>query len=61
MCGLFFSVLGGILLVGGLYCFLWAKSKEQMTIPSTCKAVQTDKEFVDLKIVEGTKDSSSIV
>ncbi|CAO2831024.1 unnamed protein product [Amaranthus hypochondriacus] len=55
------SVLGGILLVGGLYCFLWAKSKEQMTIPSTCKPVQTDEEFVDLKIVEGTKDSSSIV
>lgn len=62
-CGLFiFSVLGGILLVGGLYSFLWAKSKEQMIIPSSCSPiVEADKGFVEFKIKEGTKNSPSIV
>lgn len=26
-----FSIIGGILMVGGLYCVLWGKSKESMT------------------------------
>ncbi|KNA03168.1 hypothetical protein SOVF_211770 [Spinacia oleracea] len=56
------SVLGGILLVGGLYSFLWAKSKEQMIIPSSCSPiVEADKGFVEFKIKEGTKNSPSIV
>ncbi|XP_021713947.1 WAT1-related protein At5g64700-like [Chenopodium quinoa] len=56
------SVIGGILLVGGLYSFLWAKSKEQMIIPSTCSTVvEADKEGLEFKVIEGTKNSPSIV
>lgn len=55
------SILGGILLVGGLYSFLWAKSKEQMIIPFNCSPVEVHKECLDFKIVEATKTSPSIV
>ncbi|CAK9140146.1 unnamed protein product [Ilex paraguariensis] len=47
------SVFGGILLVGGLYCVLWGKSKEQKMDDAICSRIEAEKEFsVPKKSVE---------
>lgn len=40
--GVLCSILGGILLVGGLYCVLWGKSKEQEVDDGICKPLGAD-------------------
>jgi len=44
------SILGGILLVGGLYCVLWGKNKEEThttTMPSDDHQEQSSREQGD--------------
>lgn len=36
------SILGGILLVGGLYCVFWGKSKEEQLVAGICKTVEAE-------------------
>ncbi|KDP35319.1 hypothetical protein JCGZ_09478 [Jatropha curcas] len=45
------SILGGVLLVGGLYSVLWGKSKEEKMSDKTCTVSQVDKESSELKQV----------
>ncbi|XP_074295530.1 WAT1-related protein At5g64700 [Silene latifolia] len=53
-------VLGGILLVGGLYCVLWAKGQEQRILPTTCSSIEPDKESLELKSIDFTKMNSPV-
>ncbi|XP_050207172.1 WAT1-related protein At5g64700 [Mercurialis annua] len=45
------SLLGGLLLVVGLYCVLWGKRKEEKINEKICMTNQVDKEFSELKQV----------
>ncbi|KAK6922869.1 EamA domain [Dillenia turbinata] len=45
------SVLGGILLVGGLYAVLWGKSKEENMVQSSSQKVEAEKQVSDAKVV----------
>ncbi|KAI5554335.1 hypothetical protein BDE02_19G004500 [Populus trichocarpa] len=45
------SVLGGLMLVAGLYSVLWGKSKEEKTNDAKCLKAEVDKERSELKQV----------
>ncbi|KAK9670553.1 hypothetical protein RND81_13G209100 [Saponaria officinalis] len=54
-------ILGGILLVGGLYCVLWAKTQEQSIIPTSCSTVDdNNKGNLEFKNIDVTKNSSPV-
>ncbi|CAK9140142.1 unnamed protein product [Ilex paraguariensis] len=52
------SVFGGILLVGGLYCVLWGKSKEQQMDEGICSRIDAEKECpISNKLVSTQRSS----
>ncbi|XP_074371377.1 WAT1-related protein At5g64700 isoform X2 [Apium graveolens] len=58
------SILGGVLLVGGLYCVLWGKSREQVTgiyQGSICKAVEVESSVKVLTQSEGSLKNTTNV
>lgn len=52
------SILGGVLLVGGLYSVLWGKSKENRVAP--CGAMNVNDGTEDERSAEGEKDGQEI-
>ncbi|XVE86605.1 hypothetical protein DITRI_Ditri18aG0047400 [Diplodiscus trichospermus] len=45
------SLLGGLLLISGLYSVLWGKTREQRTLDEICLPANADKECTELKVV----------
>lgn len=59
--GLFFSPLGGVLLVGGLYSALSEKSREQRLDRGSCEPPEVDQEFSQVKQEKVSHISAGIV
>ncbi|KAF8011904.1 hypothetical protein BT93_I0130 [Corymbia citriodora subsp. variegata] len=57
----FGSILGGVLLVGGLYCVLWGKSREQVLDQGSCKPPEVDQELSQFKQEEASHKSPDIL
>ncbi|KAA8546969.1 hypothetical protein F0562_003398 [Nyssa sinensis] len=55
------SVLGGILLVGGLYSVLWGKSKEHKMDDGICLTVEAQKECSESKEATTTKNPTVLL
>ncbi|MBA0824606.1 hypothetical protein Goarm_021262 [Gossypium armourianum] len=45
------SVVGGVLLICGLYSVLWGKTKEQKLLNQNCSSAAVDKECTELPVV----------
>ncbi|XP_007048221.2 PREDICTED: WAT1-related protein At5g64700-like [Theobroma cacao] len=45
------SVLGGLLLIGGLYSVLWGKTREQRMLDENCLPAPVDKECTEIQVV----------
>ncbi|WOG93691.1 hypothetical protein DCAR_0312977 [Daucus carota subsp. sativus] len=57
------SILGGVLLVGGLYCVLWGKSREQVLEiheGSICKAVEVESTVKVFSPSEGSLKNNNV-
>lgn len=57
------SILGGVLLIGGLYCVLWGKSREQVVEihqGSICKAVEVETTVKVLTQSEGSLKNNNV-
>lgn len=59
--GLFFSLLGGILLVGEPYSALSEKSREQRLDQGSCEPPEVDQEFSQVKQEKVSHISADIV
>lgn len=57
----FFSILGGFLLVGGLYSVLWGKSREQRLDQGSCRPNEVDQECSQFKQEEASHKSPDIL
>lgn len=45
-----YSIVGTVIIVGGLYLVLWGKNKEMKSIPTTSNHIETNKTSKDITL-----------